>query len=463
MREEASQSQPGSSLSPPRLDRRRFLRAAGLTGAVAGLSGLAGACSLARASSPVGRPVRLGLVVPQTGALAGFGEATTVVIAGLRRTFKDGLKIGGHTHPVQLVIRDSASDPLRSEQVTSDLIESGNLDLLMSFRASISVADVAERGGIPYLSSGIPWEPWFFMRRGQDPAHPHPFKWTHHFMWGMQDIIRVYDSIWRQVPTNKVVGGLYPHGSIGDVWASDRFGIPAGFVGQGYTFVSRLRFRDLSNPVAFEPLVADFIDRDAQVLTGVPTPPDFATFWKVAGAHVDERGRPNPYRPKVATVAQALLFPAFIEVLRPNASGLCSEVWWHPACPYRSSLTGQTAAQLAQEYTAVTGRQWTQPIGPLHAMFEVAFDALRRAGLGDRQAIAQALGSTDLRTVAGRLTWGDTQYMPPAAARNVARSPAFGGQWLATGNGAQFAFDLVVVANPGHPEIPIGGPVRPLA
>jgi len=45
----------------------------------------------------------------------------------------------------------------------------------------------------------------------------------------------------------------------------------------------------------------------------------------------------------------------------------------------------------------------------------------------------------------------------------VARSPAVGGQWLSSRPGSPFAFDLVVVANPGYPEIPVGGRVRPLS
>jgi branched-chain amino acid transport system substrate-binding protein len=461
--EEAPCNRSGASVPEPRLDRRRFLRAAGLTGAAAGLSGILGACSLVRASAPSGRPIRLGMIVPQTGALAGFGEATSVVITGLRRTLGDGLKIGGQVHPIQLVVRDSSSDVQRSAQVTRDLIEQGDLDLLMSFSAPGLVADIAERSGVPTLSSGVPWEPWFYARPGQDLAHLHPFKWTYHFMWGMQDIIRVYQDIWRQVPTNKVVGTLFPQGPVGAAWAHPRFGIPGGFTGQGYTFVHRHQFHNLSNPADFHPLVADFIAADAQVLTGIPTPADFATFWKVARTWTDARGRPNPYRPKLAAVAQALLFPAFIEVLRPSASGLCSEVWWHPSYPYRSSLTGQSAEELARDYTKLSGRQWTQPIGPLHALFEVALDVLRRAGPGDRQAVAEALAATDLRTIAGRLTWGNVQRVPSPAARNVATSPAAGGQWLATRAGSPFAFDLVLVANPGHPEIPVHHQVQPLA
>jgi hypothetical protein len=161
---------------------RRFLRAAGLTGAAAGLSGILGACSLARASAPSGRPIRLGMIVPQTGALSGFGEATSVVITGLRRTLGDGLK--------------------------------------------------------------------FFARPGQDLAHLHPFKWTYHFMWGMHDIIRVYQDIWQQVPTNKVVGTLFPQGALGAAWAHPRFGIPGGFSGQGYRLRRRATWPRPPRPAA---------------------------------------------------------------------------------------------------------------------------------------------------------------------------------------------------------------------
>ena len=55
---------------------------------------------------------------------------------------------------------------------------------------------------------------------------------------------------------------------------------------------------------------------------------------------------------------------------------MATEVWWHPGTPYRSSLTKQTAAALAAQWTKTTKKQWTQPIGSSHALFEVAANVL---------------------------------------------------------------------------------------
>jgi branched-chain amino acid transport system substrate-binding protein len=40
--------------------------------------------------------------------------------------------------------------------------------------------------------------------------------------------------------------------------------------------------------------------------------------------------------------------------------------------PFKSSLTGQSAKALAADWESSTGKQWTQPIGYGHALFEVA-------------------------------------------------------------------------------------------
>jgi hypothetical protein len=45
----------------------------------------------------------------------------------------------------------------------------------------------------------------------------------------------------------------------------------------------------------------------------------------------------------------------------------------------KSSLSGDTAARLAAAYTEATGRQWSQPLGYIHALFEVASDVLKRS------------------------------------------------------------------------------------
>jgi branched-chain amino acid transport system substrate-binding protein len=423
------------------LDRRRFVRLAGLSGAA-----LLAGC---RTSSPLAdrRPLRLGYVSPQSGALFAFGEADNFVIASVLRTLEDGLEIGGRAHPVEILVKDSQSDPERAGEVATDLIADDRVDLMLvssTPETTNPVADACERSGVPCISTVTPYQPWFLARDPpQDPRNPRPYQWTWHFFWGLEDIIGVFSDMWGQVENNQILGGLWPDDGDGRAWSS---GFPAALEPQGYRIVDPGRYQDEKDDFRFE--VQRFKDAGADIVTGVPLPPDFATFWKQAG----QLG----YRPRVATVGKALLFPAFIEAMG-TAEGVSTEVWWSPKHPFRSSLTGASAAVLAQEYTSATGRQWTQPIGFVHALFEVAADVLRRAGdADDRQALVDAVEATDLHTIVGRVRWAKSQADFP----NVARTPLVGGQWR---RGSTWPFELEIVSNATHPEIPAGSTLQPIA
>ncbi len=443
-----SRSGPSSpyQLSEWRLGRRGFLRAAGGLGAAAGLAALPSGCTAGGGGASSSRVIRFGAVSSQSGSLAGFGESDAFVFQQVRRTLKDGLAIGRSSYPVEIRVRDNASDPSRAGEVARDLIDSG-IDMMVVAGAPETVNPVAnacEQAGVPCLSSSAPWQPWYFGRQ-RDPAKPQPFQWTYHFFWGLEDIIGVFGGLWQQIPNDQTIAGLFALNADGDAWADPRRGLPGAFQSQGYQFAPVPRFKDSSDN--FDAQIQACVDGKAEILTGNPQPPDFATFWNQAA----RRG----YRPVVATVGKALLFPAFVEVLTPGVGGLATEVWWHPTWPFRSSLTGQSCAQLAADYTRQTYRQWTQPLGPMHAVFEVAVNALKRAGVGDQQAVVDAIRSTDMQTVVGHLAWGKDRDLPPT----VARSPLVGGQWRP---GRDFPFDLVLVSNPNYPQIPTAGKLQPL-
>ena len=134
---------------------------------------------------------------------------------------------------------------------------------------------------------------------------------------------------------------------------------------------------------------------------------------------------------------------------------LSSEVWWTPNYPFSSSLTGQSAAELAQAYTDATGKQWTQPIGFSEALFEVMAAAVIKAGGPDKEAVADALSGLQVSTIVGDLDWSS------GPVPNVAKTPLTGGQWRAT-DGGQFPYDLVIVSNSIAPMVPVQSAVEPL-
>jgi branched-chain amino acid transport system substrate-binding protein len=433
------------------MDRRRFLQIAGLSGVAVGLGSALAGCKSGDdngGGSASGRTIKLGYVTPKSGSLAGFGEADDYVLASMREIFKDGLQIGGKSYPIQIVVKDTQSDPNRAATVAGDLINTDKVDIVLvssTPETTNPVTGQCEANGVPCISTVAPWQPWFLGQQ-KDPANPKPFKWAYHFFWGLEDIEAVFDDMWSQISTNKVIAGLFPNDSDGNAWGDAKNGFPAYFKPKGYRIVDPGRYQNQTDD--FSTQIGRYKAADAEILTGVPIPPDFTTFWKQAA----QQG----FRPKAASVGKALLFPSSIEALGDIGVNLSSEVWWSPNHPFKSSLTGATTKQVAEEYTAKTSKQWTQPIGFAHALFEVAADSLKRAGNpDDRNAIVNAIKATNLDTLVGHIQWTGQPFP------NVAKTPLVGGQWR-KGSGAN-PYDLVIVSNKDHPDIPTAGTLEALA
>jgi len=417
--------------------RRRFLRGVAATGAVASVAGLP-----ARPATGAEREIKIGYVSPRTGPLAGFAEADTFIIAGLERRLREGVAIGDKRHPIKLIIKDSQSNPNRAAEVASDLILAGKIDLMLvasTPETTNPVGDQCELNEVPCLSSIAPWQPWFF-GRGGDPKKG--FKWTYHFFWGLEDIIDVFTDMWQTAPTNKKIGALWPNDGDGRAWGDAERGFAPALKKLGFEMVDPGFFKPLLDD--FSPQISAFKNAGVEIVTGVLIPPDFTNFWTQA--------RQQGLKPKAVTVGKALLFPRSVEALGAIGDGLSSEVWWSPAHPFKSSLTGTSARGLAAAYTRATKKEWTQPMGFIHALFELAFDALSRSGkAGDRDALREAIKATDQSTIVGPISWAK------GPVGNVAKTPLVGGQWR---KGKQFPYELVIVSNKRAPSIPTAGALR---
>jgi branched-chain amino acid transport system substrate-binding protein len=424
------------------LSRRRFLQVAGVGGVALGFSGVLAAC---KSSSGAGGSVKIGYVSPTTGALAPFGEADDFILGGIRKQFDKGLEIGGKTRKIQIITKDSQSDPNRAAQVASDLISNDQIDLMVvasTPETTNPVSGQCEANGVPCISTVAPWQPWFFGQQ-KDPTKPVAFQYAYHFFWGLEDIEQVFFDMWETIPTNKKVGGLFPNDGDGNAWGDPKLGFPSFFKPKGYTIVDPGRFQ--SGTQDFSAQISKYKSAGAQIMTGVPIPPDFTNFWKQAS----QQG----LVPKIASVGKALLFPSSVEALGSIGEGMSTEYWWGPTHPFTSSLTGQSAKALADAYTASTKKQWTQPIGFVHALFEVAADVLKRAADRKPTSIIDAVKSTNLNTIVGPIQWTGQPFP------NVAKTKLVGGQWK---KATQFPFELVVVSNKGLPSVPVAGQLEPI-
>lgn len=423
-------NQPGKTSS-----RRQILQAAGAA-TLLGTSGM----GLAQGT---GRPVKIGWVSPQTGPLAAFGEVDKFVLAGLNAALKDGITIAGKKHPVEILVKDSQSNPNRAAETASELILKNKVDIMVvggTPENTNPVADQCELNGIPCVSTTCPWQPWFF-GRGGDPKKG--FDWTYHFFWGLEDIIAVFTSIWKDVPTNKVVGLLLANDGDGNAWGDPKLGLPPALKGMGFTVVDPGRFQAFQSD--FSAQIAAFKKANVEIVCGVPTPPDFKNFWTQA--------RQQGFKPKIVTMGKAISFPSAIEALGDAGDGLTQEAWWTPGRPFKSSLTGQTSQQFADAYEAGTKKQWNGAVGYSHAMFEVAVDALKRAkDLENKGSVRDALAATTLDTMAGNVSWKPGPLVP---VKNVVRMPLVAGQWVKGGGSKKFKYDLLVVNNQTASNIPV--------
>lgn len=430
------------------ITRRDFLKVSAVTAA-----GLAlGACgpgatptTAPTAAAQTGRAIKIGYVSPQTGPLAGFGEADNFILSGVKNVFADGLSVGGVKHPVEILVKDSQSDPNRATEAAADLILQDAIDLMVvasTPETTNPVSDQCEVNGVPCISTVAPWQPWFIGRGGK-PGETE-FKWTYHFFWGLEDIIGVFLSVWDSLDTDKVVGGMWPNDGDGLAWSSPEVGFPPALEPKGYTVVDPGRYENLKDDFSAE--ISMFKEQKAEIVTGVMIPPDLGTFLTQA----NQQG----FIPKAMTVGKAALFPSAVEAIGGGlGDGLTTEVWWSPSHPFKSSLTGASAGELAEAYQKETGKQWTQPIGFVHALFEVAADTLgRTTNVDDKSAIAAALKATNLNTIVGSLSWAN------GPVPNVAKTPLVGGQW---GKGTDFPFELTIVHS-DYADIPVGGEARPM-
>jgi len=391
------------------------------------------------------RPLKIGYVSPQTGALAAFGETDNFILSGLRNALKGGIKAGGKMRPVEFVVKDSQSSSSRAAGVAADLIEKDQVNLMLVTATPDTtnpVADQCELAEVPCASTAAPWEAWYFGRGGKPDAG---FDFTYHYFFGLADAISIYTSIWNKLDTNKVVGALFPNDADGNAWSHPQHGLPFHLPKAGFKLINPGSFTN--NTDNFSAHINAFKEAKTDILTGVMNPPDWNTFWKQA--------RQQGLKPKLATIGKALVFPASVSTLGNLADGLTAEVVWSPFHPFKSSVTGQTAAQLAASWTETVGKDWTPPLGWTHSIFEVGVDVLKRsADPDDRQANTAALASTDLKTI-----FGEVNFKKGPFGKNVCVTPTVGGQWKL---GGKFGHELDIIANDTLKSVPVTASLRPL-
>ena len=415
--------------------RREFISTAARVGAVAVASTVA-APSVVRAES---NTIKIGHLTSKSGVRAAFSEPADWSVKQIRELLKDGLKVGSKTYPVEILSRDTQSTAVGAGEAGNALVLRDKVDLLLGDDADshYAVGDLCDINGLPFVSTMTQWEPFIFTRKST-PEKGYP--WSFLFFWGASDVMRNYVSLWDSLKTNKTAGTLYFDHPVGQAFADPKLGLPAGLNAGGYKIVDGGFFKGDADD--FSNQINAFKAGGAQILTGFMAPPQFVTFWNQAA----QLG----YRPEVATIAAAFLFPSGIEALGDRGDGMTTEIWWTPNVPFKSSLTGETAKQVAAKWQSDTGKQWTQPLGYFHAEFEVALAALKNSGdPKDRAAVRNAIQTMNLDTLVGPVNFKDSKI------KSVAVTEVAMGQWRRQKSESKFKYDLAITLNPTAPHIQI--------
>ena len=275
------------------IGRRAFLKTGGA--AVA-------ATALPRVAFAAPRTVKIGLVAPMTGPLAIFTEQLPWTIEQIKAFTGGQVDVGGTKHPLEIIVRDSQSNPNRAAEVAKGLILQDKVDLVTTFATPETVnpvADQCEVSGVPCLSNDCPLEPYFFGRQG-DPKKG--FDWTYNYFFSAVNMAEAYYHAWDQVQTNKVVGALWPNDNDGNAFSKIFTGMAAK---RGYKIVDPGRF-DLPSG-NYSAQIAAFKSAGAEIIAGVLPPPEFTAFMSAAAQ--------QSLQPKVISMAKATEFPAAIAPL----------------------------------------------------------------------------------------------------------------------------------------------------
>jgi branched-chain amino acid transport system substrate-binding protein len=429
--------------------RRSLLKGVGAGTLAVGAGGFLSACSsgIKGAGGPAKTgTITIGFITPLTGQLAGFASGDQYVLSQIRSSsaYQKGFKVGGKTYKVNIVVQDSQSDPNRASAVARQLILQNKVDMILTTstpETTNPVAGACEKLGTPCLSTVCPWESWY-AGLGGNPAKPTTtFKYCTLFFFGLQQFQGCFVPMWNRIHTNKIVACMYPNDADGNAF---RGAFEPLIKASGYKVVDGGAYQD--GTTDFSSMISKFKSKHCEVFSNAPLPPDFNTFWKQAS----QQG----FKPRIATVAKVLLFPADTAALGPLVNNIATDSWWGPFMPYASSLSGETASALAAGYTSSTGKQWVQSIGSTYALFEVAKEAFTAASNPhDKAEVAGALHNVNYTGMCGAINFAG------GPAPGVGIIPPIGVQWKKAAG--KFPFEMQVVDNSLNKNVKIQAKLEP--
>jgi branched-chain amino acid transport system substrate-binding protein len=434
------------------VDRRTMLKGIGAGALAVGAGQVVSQLAFAKpafgATSSV--PIKIGYVSPKTGAFADFSISDSYVLKKIRASsaYAKGITVGGKHYSIQIIPVDTQSDPARAATAAQQLIQQQKVDLILTTstpETTNPVAGAAQQFQTPCLATVVPWEAWYG-GLGGNPGNPTTnYSYNAMFFFGLKEFAGTFIPMWKRIESKthapKVLAGMFPNDADGNAF---RGGFPSYAQKAGYTFVDGGAYTD--GTTDYSAMIEKFKAAGAEFFVNCPIPPDFNTFWKQAAQ--------ANFRPKLATVAKVMLFPSDAVALGNLSNNIATDAWWTPYAPYKSSLTGESASQLASDFEHSTGNQWVDSLGSSYSLFEVAIEALKASDdPHDHAQVASKLQKVHYSGISGPINFG----AGPAPGVGIVKP--VGVQWKPGKKlfGKKFPWQEFVVDNSLNKDVPING------
>ena len=457
--------------------RRLALQASGLIAATTGVAALVNASSAAAATNS--SVIKIGYVSPQTGALADFAGPDNYVLQKVKASpsFHNGVTIGGKKYTFEIIVKDTQSQANVAVQVTQALIAAG-VDIVLVTSApetTIPVSLTCEAAKVPCVSTVVPWEAYWGAFTGNsigthgEAVGPGP-KYNATFFFGIPQFVGCFVPMIKRIQAttnaNSCFAEMFPNDADGNAFSA-AWGptVDAIFPNTFTYFKGQNGYTDLGgNWTAMAQAFKTGGPNGAQcdLFINCPLPPDFQAFWTVAA----QQG----WKPKLATVAKVMLFPADAYALGDLSLNVATDAWFTPYAPYHSSLDNQSAGSFAIGYQNTKGNpQWVQSMGSSYALFEVALAAIKKVtNPHNRQALGAAIQAVNLpMSMVGPINMNSKVANPLLAspAPGIAIIPPVGIQWKKGSKnligGRTYKYSPVVVDNTLNPMVPKNGTLEP--
>jgi branched-chain amino acid transport system substrate-binding protein len=322
--------------------------------------------------------IKIGALVDLTGFDAGSGQPVKngydLAVADINKGGGVYVKEYGKKIPLELVVMDGESD---ADKIVAraEALNAQNVSAVCTATMGISAVDTFEKDKLPavtvLITASYLWdqgrEYWF----GLGMMNP--------------DVVTTMYEVFKNAPQMSTKWALW---ELQQDWVAELFQVAQQKASDyGINYVYHGKYAMLSPDMS--PLIMGAKDAGAEIVfCNGPFPDDITLLKQMA-----QLG----YKPKGIIMVEGADDPAWGQALGPLGAYVVASPAWHP------SLDFPGVKELNAAYQAKFGTVAHIGAGAAYSCIQVVANAIERAGTLDREAIRDAIATTDMMTVAGQI------------------------------------------------------------